>query len=127
MNSHRSSVNLNWRSHRFAASLHFPFPLDLPPDSLSYAFGSPINRGKQVCVHLFQYDFSRWQKLRADMAALIHAAASPVDVGDPNYDPSYARSKAPQGETDPANSIGSYRIRQVGTLYPDLDFHLAPL
>jgi len=118
---------LKWRSHRFALSLHFPFLLDLPPDGLSCAFGSPVNRGKQVCVHLFQYHFSRRQKFRADMAALIHAAPSPVDVGNSYYDPSYARSKAPQGETYPANGIGSYRIRQVSALYPDLDLHLAPL
>ncbi len=127
MNSHRSSVNLDWRSHRFAASSRFPRLLDLPPECLSYAFGCPINRGKQVCVYLFQYHFSRRQKFRADVAALIHAAASPVDVGNSYYDPSYARSKAPQGETYPANGIGSHRIRQVNALYPDLDLHLAPL
>jgi hypothetical protein len=86
-------------------------PLNLSPKRLSDSFGRSVNRGKQVCVRLFQDHLSRRQKFRADMAALIHAAPRTVDIRNSYYDPSYARGKAPQSETYPANGIVPYRIR----------------
>ena len=73
-------VTLEWLPHRFVASSTVAHSLNLAFENLSYPFGSPVDRDKQVRIDLFNHDLPGRQLFGSDVAALVDPTPSTVDV-----------------------------------------------
>ncbi len=101
---------LSGDSHGFPAGSPISSPLDLAPQCLSNSFTRTVDGSKQVGVDLVDYDLPLGRNFRSDVAALIHTAPEAINIGDSYDDSTYTRRKSPQGKSDAAAGVPSYRL-----------------